>query len=65
MKNLDKRKEVKNLEKLIIDKRQDHWFSAEWLDAIGDVEESFRKTGSFVKSEKAYIYIYIHVYKES
>ena len=52
-KKLDKRKEVKNLEKLIIDKRQDHWFSAEWLDAIGDVEESFRKTGSFVKSEKA------------
>ncbi len=52
-KKLDIRKEVKNLEKLIIDKRQDHWFSAEWLDAIGDVEESFRKTGSFVKSEKA------------
>ena len=51
-KKLDKRKEIKNLEKLIIDKRQDQWFSAQWLDAMTDVEENFRKTGSFLKSEK-------------
>jgi len=51
-KNLDKRKEVKNLEKLIIDKRQNQWFSAQWLDAIDNVEGNFAKTGSFLKSEK-------------
>lgn len=35
-KKFDKRKEVKNLEKLIADKRQDEWWHPAWIDAIGD-----------------------------
>ena len=47
-----KRKEIKNLEKLIIDKRQDKWFQPEWIDAVEDMENAFVQTGSFKKVSK-------------
>jgi len=39
-KKFDKRKEVKNLEKLIIDKRQDYWWNPVWFDMVSETYKS-------------------------
>ena len=37
----DKRKEVKNLEKLLADKREDKYFTAQWLDIMAETESKW------------------------
>lgn len=38
-KKIDKRKEVKNLEKLIVDKRQDQWWDIVWMSTLGEASK--------------------------
>ena len=37
----DKRSEVKNLEKLLADKREDKYFTAQWLDIMAETEQKW------------------------